>query len=208
MSTFLAHVGRFSARHRLVVIGAWLVIVATLIGALLVGSGSGPTAAADVSIPDSPASQALERMNEEFPTDAAAAGATLQLVFHPGNGTVSDPAVAAEIAGVLSDAAALPGVEAVTDPFDPARPYVSADQSIAVATLTYGDLSADEQVASYDAALALQSATPSDLGAELGGNLVPLGAPAPGIGEGVGVVIAFLVLILTFGSLIAAGSTC
>jgi len=121
MSTFLARVGRFSARHRLVVIGAWLLIFATLIGALVIGTNTGPKDAAAVSIPDSPASQALERMNEEFPvTDAA--GSTLQLVFQPSGGDVSDPAIAAEIAAVLSDAAALPGVESVTGPFDPARP--------------------------------------------------------------------------------------
>ena len=204
MSTFLAHVGRFSARHRLVVIGAWLVIFATLIGALVIGTNSGSKDAAAVSIPDSPASQALERMNDEFPV-AEATGSTLQLVFQPSGDRVSDPAVAAEIASVLSDAAALPGVESVTDPFDPARPYVSADGSIAVATLTYGDVAEDDQVAYYDAALDLQSEAPGALGVELGGNLVPLGAPAPGIGEGVGVIIAFLVLILTFGSLLAAG---
>ena len=205
MSRFLAYVGRFSARHRLVVIGAWLVIFATLIGALVIGSNSGSPDEAAVSIPDSPASQALERMNEEFPAPGPDAGATLQLVFQPGDGTVSDPAVAAEIARVLSDAATLPGVESVTDPFDPTRPFVSADQSIAVATLTYGDVAVDDQVTYYDAALDLRAEAPSDLGVELGGNLVPLGAPAPGIGEGAGVVIALLVLILTFGSMVAAG---
>ncbi|MGY4859595.1 MMPL family transporter [Cryobacterium sp. AP23] len=204
MSAFLAQVGRFSARHRLVVIGAWLLIFAALIGALVVGSNNGSTEEATVSIPDSPASQALERMNDKFPT-AESAGSALQLVFQPSAGAVSDPAVAEEIADVLSDAAALPGVESVTDPFDPARPYVSADQSIAVATLTYGDLSADDQVTFHAAALDLQSDAATDLGVELGGNLVPLGAPAPGLGEGVGVVIAFLVLILTFGSMLAAG---
>ncbi|WEO78070.1 MMPL family transporter [Cryobacterium sp. SO2] len=204
MSRFLAQIGRFSARHRLVVIGAWLLIFATLIGALVVGSNNGSTDEATTSIPDSPASQALERMNDEFPA-AEATGSTLQLVFQPSAGTVSDPAAAAEIAGVLSDAADLPGVESVSDPFDPAQPYISADQSIAVATLAYGDLSDEDQVTFYDAALQLQADSASDLGVELGGNLVPLGAPAPGIGEGVGVIIAFLVLILTFGSMLAAG---
>ncbi|PXA70061.1 MMPL family transporter [Cryobacterium arcticum] len=204
MSTFLARVGRFSARHRLVVIGAWLLIFATLIGALVIGTNTGSKDAAAVSIPDSPASQALERMNDEFPA-AETTGSTLQLVFQPSGSDVSDPVVAAEIAAVLSDAAALPGVESVTDPFDPARPYVSADRSIAVATLTYGEVAEDDQVAYYDAALDLQSDASADLGVQLGGNLVPLGAPAPGIGEGAGVVIAFLVLILTFGSMLAAG---
>ncbi|MDN4639934.1 MMPL family transporter [Agreia sp. PsM10] len=205
MSTFLARVGRFSARHRMVVIGAWLLIFAGLIGTLVIGGNLASPAAATDSIPDSPASQALDRMNDEFPASADATGDTLQLVFQPDGGDVSDPAVAAQIADVLSEAAALPGVDAVSDPFDANRPYVSEDGTLAVATLSYGELSDAKQVSSYDAALELQANAPNDLGVELGGNLVPLGAPEPGIGEGVGVIIAFLVLILTFGSLLAAG---
>jgi RND superfamily putative drug exporter len=205
MSTFLAYVGRFSARHRLVVIGAWLLIFATLIATLLVGNANGSSGEASNSIPDSPASQALDRMKKEFPSTAAASVGTLQLVFQPEGGNVSDATVAGQIAAVLNDAKSLPGVETVSDPFDPARPYISEDQSVAVATLSFGDLSKEAQVSSYDAALEVRTAAPSNLGVELGGNLIPLGAPAPGIGEGAGVVIAFLVLVLTFGSLLAAG---
>jgi RND superfamily putative drug exporter len=205
MSTFLSQVGRFSARHRMVVFGAWILIFASLIGALVIGGTVGSPAAASTSIPDSPASQALERMNDEFPSTVDAAAASLQLVFQPDAGSVSDPAVAAQIAAVVADATALPQVESVTDPFDVTRPYVSADQSMAFATLTYGDLTEAQQESAYEAALEFQQDAPANLGVELGGNLVPLGAPAPGAGEGVGVVIALLVLILTFGSLLAAG---
>ncbi|MCZ9882810.1 MMPL family transporter [Arthrobacter sp. B2a2-09] len=205
MSAFLAHVGRFSARHRLVVIGAWLVIFAVLVATLVVGSANGPSGSASSSVPDSPASRALDRMKTEFPSAGAASGGTLQLVFQPEGGNVSDPAVAGQIAAVLNDAKSLPGVERVSDPFDPARPYISKDHSVAVATLSFGELSKDQKVSSYDAAMKVRTGAPSNLGVELGGNLVPLGAPAPGIGEGAGVVIAFLVLVLTFGSLLAAG---
>jgi RND superfamily putative drug exporter len=205
MSKFLSEVGRFSARHRLVVFGAWIIIFASLIGAFIVGGNVGSPAATSTSIPDSPASQALERMDDEFPSTGEAAGPTLQLVFQPDGGNVSDAAVAAEITSYLGDAASLPEVVSVSDPFDATRPYVSEDQSLAVATLTYGDLTDAQQESAYEAALELQEEAPADLGVELGGNLVPLGAPAPGAGEGVGVVIALLVLILTFGSLLAAG---
>ncbi|WP_448059749.1 MMPL family transporter [Cellulomonas hominis] len=203
MSTFLSTLGRLSSRHRLLVVVAWLTVFAGLTGILAV-NGSGENS--EDTIPDSRASQALERMNEEFPSSGEQTGATLQLVFSPAGAVVTDPAVTAQIQDVLADAAALPGVESVSDPFDPARPYVSPDEDLAVSTLTYGELSDDGQIESYDAASALQKAAPADLGVELGGNLVPLGAPDPGIGEGLGVVIAFLVLVLTFGSLLAAGA--
>ncbi len=204
MSTFLFSVGRLSARFRWVVLVAWLVIFSALIGVFAVGSSTASTQEAETSIPDSPASLALERMNNEFPaTDEG--GATLQLVFHPERGDVTLAATTAEIASVLAEAEDLPGVQSVSDPFDSARPYISEDLTLAVATLTYSDLTEDEEKEYYDAALEFQENAPPALGVELGGNLVPLGAPAPGPGEGAGVIIAFIVLALTFGSLLAAG---
>lgn len=204
MSSLLSRLGRFSARHRLVVVGAWLVIFASLIAVFAVGSAAGSQAEATAQIPDSPASRALDRMNEEFPAPDET-GETLQLVFSPSR-AVTDPVTAQRIADILSDAEHLPGVQSVTDPFNPQRPYVSEDGQLAVATLDYGEVATDDQQPFYDAALELQQSAPSDLGAELGGNLVPLGAPETGIGEVVGVLVAFLVLVLTFGSLLAAGA--
>jgi RND superfamily putative drug exporter len=203
MSVFLSNLGRFSARFRWMVISAWLLILATLIGVFIVGSGIEKDAAT-TSIPDSQASLALERMNEEFPA-AATSGDTLQLVLAPESGNVTDAATAREIESLLAEAAALPGVQSVSDPLDATQPYISEDLTLAVSTLTYGDLSADEEKEYYDAALELQENAPPSLGVELGGNLVPLGAPATGPGEGAGVVVAFIILAFTFGSLLAAG---
>ncbi|GAA2971497.1 RND superfamily putative drug exporter [Microbacterium terrae] len=204
MSQFLSAVGRFSARFRWVVIVAWLVIFAALIGVFVVGSNANSNSTAETSIPDSPASLALERMEEHFPA-ADDNTASLQLVFQPDSGDVTSDATASAIAEVLSEANDLPGVQSVNDPLDPTRPYLSEDLALAVATLTYGELTEDEGKDFYDAALELQENAPPALGVELGGNLLPLGAPAPGIGEGVGVLIAFVVLALTFSALIAAG---
>ncbi|MFF1530847.1 MMPL family transporter [Cellulomonas sp. NPDC058312] len=202
MSTFLSRVGRFSARHRLVVVVAWLAVFAALAGILAV-NGSGESA--QETIPGSRATQALDRMDDAFPA-AEQTGDTLQLVVAPTDAPVTDPAVVAQVEALLAQAAQLPGVESVSDPYDTAQPFVSPDQEVAVATLTYGALSETGQEDAYAAALAFQQDAPADLGVELGGNLVPLGAPDPGIGEGVGVLVAFLVLMLTFGSLLAAGA--
>lgn len=206
MSSFLSRVGRFSARFRWLVVAAWFVLFAVLIGVFAVGSISGGAQEAEVSMPDTPASKVLERMDQEFPPDEVGGGETLQLVFHPDSGDVSKKSTSAEIGDVLAEAAALPGVQSVSDPFDPDVPNVSEDGSLAVATIAYGAISEGDQKTFYDAALELQKNAPAALGVELGGNLVPLGAPAPGIGEGVGVLIAFVVLALTFGSLLAAGA--
>jgi RND superfamily putative drug exporter len=116
MSHFLSQLGRFSARHRMVVFGTWILIFVALIATLVVGGNLASPKEAATSIPDSPASQALERMNEEFPSSGDAAAATLQLVFQPDAGSVADPAVAAQITAVLSEAADLPEVESVSSP--------------------------------------------------------------------------------------------
>jgi RND superfamily putative drug exporter len=203
MSTFLSRVGRFSARHRAVVVAIWVLLLAGLTGVLATGGNS---ESSEATIPDSRASQALELMSSEFPSAGEPAGDTLQLVFDPSDATVTDPATQAAIREVLARAATLPGVVSVSDPFDPAQPYISSDEDVAVATLDYGTLAEDDQESSYEAALELQKSAPPELGVELGGNLVPLGAPATGPGEGAGVIIAFLVLVLTFGSLRAAGA--
>ncbi|MEB0004308.1 MMPL family transporter [Cryobacterium sp. RTC2.1] len=206
MATFLSLIGRFSARHRLVVVGAWLLIFVGLIGTLVVASGQGSPGTASTSIPSTQSSQALERMSQEFPDLGTSTPSSLQLVFQSDTGAaVTGAAATAQIAGVLADAATIPDIASVSDPFDAQKPYISQDGSTAVSTLSFGDLSADQQKASYEAALTMQADAPDGLRVEVGGNLVPLGAPPAGIGEGVGVIVAFLVLILTFGSLLAAG---
>lgn len=202
MSSLLARVGRFSARHRWWVIVAWILVFASLVGLYTVGSQTPSDAAADQGPSDTPAAQALDRMGDEFPAGEDG-GSTLQLVFAPEGGDVA--AAADDIADVLAEAEALPGVDAVADPFDPAAHGISPDREIAVATLSYGEVAEADQEALYDAARELQETAPPGLGVELGGNLVPLGAPAPGPGEGIGVVLALIVLAVTFGSLIAAG---
>ena len=211
MSVFLSRLGRFSARHRLIVVGAWLLIFASLIGLSAVGSGSSkPEAAAGQSASDTEAARTLERVREEFPAMGGGSGAAdkLELVFEaPEGAAVTDPVTADAIAGVLARAAELPDVTEVSNPLDPAALKVSADQRLAIATLSYAELGDTAQKeADYQAALDLRNDAPESVRAELGGNLLQTSAPEPGPGEGLGVLVAFVVLVVTFGSLRAAGS--
>ncbi|BBE21384.1 membrane protein [Arthrobacter sp. MN05-02] len=211
MSIFLSRLGRFSARHRLIVVGVWALIFITFSGVMAAGIiNPKDTEAAEQSVSQTEASRTLERVNEEFPKVAGQTEAadTLQLVFEAPEGrTVTDPVTAAAITDMLTRAAELPGVSAVSNPLDPAAPYVSASQSLAVATLSYAELGdTADKTEKYDAALALRDDAPENLRVELGGNLLDTAAPHSGPGEVVGVLVAFVVLLLTFGSLRAAGS--
>jgi len=212
MSVFLSRVGRFAARHRLVVLGGWLLIVVSLIGLLAVGSGADKpaAAAASASASGTDAARTLDKVREKFPSMAGKAegAGTLQLVFEaPDGSAVTDPAVAGELSQFLARASELPGVTAVSNPLDPAAPYISPGKDLAVSTLTYEGLGSTEQKkADYQAALDLRNQAPDNLRVELGGNLLQTSAPEPGSGELIGVLVAFLVLLVTFGSLRAAGS--
>lgn len=210
MSAFLSRLGRFSARHRLIVVGAWLLIFASLIGLSAVGAGTSEPAGTQQSASDTDAARTLDRVKEEFPAmgKKSEVADTLQLVFEaPDHGQVTDPATSDAIARLLAQAAELPGVTAVSNPLNPANPYMSPDESLAVATLSYAELGDTAQKEGhYQAALNLRNAAPQGVRVELGGNLLDTSAPEPGPGEIVGVLVAFVVLVLTFGSLRAAGS--
>jgi len=192
MSLFLSRVGSFSARFRWAVLGSWLLIFAVFIGILVAGQNS----SSDEEQSSTPTTQQLLE---------GSTGPQLQLVFHPESGDVTAKDTAAQIHSVLVMAQRLPGVETVSDPLNAKQPYISANKTTAVATLGYGQLTDEEREANYAAALELQqNATPS-LDVQLGGQLVALGAPEQGPGEGIGVILAFVVLAITFGSMLAAG---
>ncbi|GMA34450.1 membrane protein [Demequina litorisediminis] len=186
------------------VITLWLAIFAGLIGVLAAGGNSEH---AEDAIPDSQATLALQRMNEKFPGSEQTDAQTLHLVFHPSEGFVTDDAAKYQIDAVLAEAAELPGVASVANPFDPEAPYVSVSARTAVSTLTYSEARRRRlRRRPTRPHWSLQQNAPAALGVEPGGNLVPLGAPEQGIGEALGVLIAFIVLIFTYGSLRAAGA--
>jgi RND superfamily putative drug exporter len=122
MSSLLARLGRFSARHRWGVLITWLLVFSALIGVLLVGGKLSSSEAAPQEMPETAAGRALDRMNEEFPSEGSA-HETLQLVFRPTGGDVTADAEA--IGDLLAEAAELPGVDAVSNPLSPETPYVS-----------------------------------------------------------------------------------
>lgn len=205
MSIFLARMGRFCSRHRLLVVAGWALTLAALIGVLATGSSSSnPT----VTVPSSAATDTLQTVQEKFPDLADASDAdTLQLVITTTDGRpITTPATAAKVADVLATAEAVQHVATVTDPLDAETPYVSADKTTAVSTLTFTGLTDDDRQTVYDQVLTVAEQAPSVLTVEVGGQIVPDGAPATGAGEIAGVLVAFLVLFLTFGSLLVAGA--
>ena len=199
MASLLAWLGRASYRHRGVVSVAWLAILGAVVALLLTLGSSFDD---EFSIPGSESQDALDQLDAASP-GAAWVGA--QIVFvAPDGTTVADPANAAVIGQVVGAAAQAPQVNSVVSPFDSSA--ISPDGRAALATVQYDAAQGEVDPASLDALERTTSAA-ADAGFEVavGGNAFGTTGVTIGATEFIGVAVAVLVLVLTFGSLLAAG---
>jgi putative drug exporter of the RND superfamily len=202
MATLLYRLGRAAVRHRIIVTVAWLVAL------LAVGAGAATLSGKTVNsfkIPGQESTIALDLMRERF--GAASAGAAAQVVMQaPATSKITDPATAAQVTQVVGRLATLPGVASASNPLDPKSPVVSADRRAAYSTVTYTVQASEITPAERDALLrVVDQARAGGLTIEVRGEALQPQTDVGGAAEGIGVIVALLVLALTFGSLIAAG---
>ncbi|GAB3305982.1 MMPL family transporter [Pseudoclavibacter terrae] len=203
MALLLARLGRFSARRRAWVVSAWAVLL-VLVAAIALGGMKFSDGSFDV--PGTDSARAMEVLDQEFPSDEAATRA-LELVVQDPNAPLTDSHGVQMLQEAVVDLQSIPGVTAVANPLDPQFPAISADGSTARINVTIAvetDAS-DEELHSAVASVG-ERLEAEGLVAEIGGSLED-GAPEIfGPTEIVGAALAFLVLLLTFGSLVAAGA--
>ncbi|MEV4418001.1 MMPL family transporter [Catellatospora sp. NPDC049609] len=200
MATFLYRIGRFSYRRRWLVLGVWVLLIA------LAGAGAATLSGKmtnDFSIPGTEAQQAIDRLTERFP-EANAGGASARVVFGmPEGKTVADPEVQAAIGRVVSELNAAPQVARVVDPYT--AKSISLDGRYAFAQVTYGVQGMELTDADRDALLdAAATGRDAGLAVEVGGDALRAN-PKTGVVEVIGIAVAAVVLIVTLGSLVAAG---
>ncbi|MGI5176537.1 MMPL family transporter [Dactylosporangium sp. CA-152071] len=199
MATYLYRLGKLSFRRRKLVLVLWLALIAAL------GAGaatlSGPTAGS-FEIPGTQAQEAQDLLAQRFP-QAGAGGAQARVVFAaPAGQKLTDPGNAAAVERTVTALKAGGRVASVSDPL---RGTVNQAGTVAYAQVTYTvqpiGLTDADRAALVDATRAGRDA---GLTVEIGGDA--LQAPAEqGIGEVIGLLIAALVLLVTLGSLVAAG---
>ncbi|MEU5947918.1 MMPL family transporter [Micromonospora sp. NPDC047465] len=200
MATLLYRLGRGSMRRRRLVAAIWLVVLVGL--GLAAATLRGPMAD-NFTMPGTESQRALDLLAEQFP---AASGATGTIaVKAPADGALGSPQGQAVVKELAQEAATLPGVVGAVDPFQVGA--VSPDGRYALVQVQFAT-GADEVTDAQRDAYEQVGARAEAQGWEVApGGEVLSAVPEVGSTEAIGVAIAAIVLVVTFGSLVAAGMT-
>ncbi|WP_440556223.1 MMPL family transporter [Streptomyces sp. SCPE 10] len=200
MASFLCKLGRFSFRKRWFVVVVW---TGLLVLAGLLAARAAPAPPNDFSMPGTEAQRASDLLGDGFP-GLHADGATARVVFRVEDGKISDPEVRREVEATVRALGADPQVSQATDPFRTGS--VSKDGSTAYSQVSYEVSSSHLKDSSRSALLkTVADARSATLTVEAGGNAVSAVTAGGHSKEAIGLAVAAVVLVLTFGSLVAAG---
>ncbi len=193
--------GRLATTHRRLVVAAWLGVVAAGIGIWL---GVGSRYANDLHLPHTGSQKARDLLQSGFPGRGTDAN---QIVFAARRGTLLDPTLRHRVRVTLGRVAALPHVVSVTSPYASGHAALSRSGRIGFASVVLDRSSHRvEAAATRRVIAAAERGRSAILRVELGGPAIEQ-AQRTSIGSSmvVGLVAAVVVLLLSFGSVLAMG---
>jgi RND superfamily putative drug exporter len=197
MNWVIRRVGAASARRPWTTIVAWAVVAAVVIA--LAGTLGGAFVD-DFVAPGSQSERAMELLDERFPE---AAGGSAMVVFAVDQGGTLDSRREV-VEAALARVAKVAHVATVASPFEAGT--VSPDGRVGFAELTFDLPASDLGPAPLEALTdAIEPARAAGLDVELGGDAVFVNAEAQASGtEAVGILAALVVLVVAFGTVVAA----
>ncbi|MGW2056834.1 MMPL family transporter [Streptomyces sp. NPDC001840] len=200
MATFLYRLGRLAFRRRRLMLLAWTAVL--VVAGIGVSSVSGSTTD-DFTLPGTQSQRAIDLLEKEFP-QAAASGATARVVIEAADGRkLTSAAHRPRVESLVEELRTAPQVANVADPFTSG--LVSASGGIAYAQVTYAVPQAEITTAASDALHeVVKQGADAGLTVSLGGDAV-LDEEESNAAELIGLLVAAFVLVITFGSLVAAG---
>ncbi|MEE1835998.1 MMPL family transporter [Streptomyces sp. SP17KL33] len=201
MATFLYKLGRLAFRRRHFAALIWVALL-TLAG---VGAASAPAAgSSSFSIPGTEAQKAFDLLEQRYP-GMSADGATARVVFKAPEGEkMADAANKAIVEKTVAELGDGSEVVSVSDPFTTRA--VSRDGTIAYASVTYKVPAMELKDSSREALeTTAHKAQDAGLTVEMGGDALQAEPETAVAGEIIGLAIAAVVLVITLGSLVAAG---
>jgi putative drug exporter of the RND superfamily len=192
---------RWTIAHRRIVVVGWIVLA---VGVLGVSQALGKRNANNFSLPNTDSQRAVDLMQSRFP---AQAGDSDQIVFRTRTGKLTDASARAAIKPMLVRVARLPHVAGVVSPYDAGANAVSKAGTIGFATVEFDQKANLLPKAAIDRVINTAEAVRSPaLQVELGGQAIKQAQQTSlGFATGVGLIAAVVVLLLSFGSLLAMG---
>ena len=188
--------------HRKTVIISWVVALFAMIA---ISGSVGADFSEEFSLPDSDSKEALDLLEEKFP---AQSGETAQIVFEADSG-VEAAAVKRKMERVFSEVEEEPHVSEVASPYEGGgAAAVSDDGKIAYATVQFNVAGPDLDTEEAERVMKTAQAAAGDgLQIELGGSPIEevRSEEEEGFSEAIGLLAAIMVLLITFGSVVAMG---
>src|SRR3954468_19289 len=195
----LGRLADLTYRHRLLTVLAW---VAALALSVVLAGVFGGEFKADYSAPGSDSSAAQTLLEDEFP---AKSGDTVDVVVHTA-GPATAAAVRTDVRALLTKLAAVPHVVGIDDPYT-SPGGVSPDGRTVVAharlqVVSAPDMPVEDSQRMLDVA---DAASRPGLTVALGGQTIQQAEQGAIGSEGLGLPAAAIILLVTFGSVVAAG---
>ncbi|WP_370102833.1 MMPL family transporter [Streptacidiphilus sp. MAP12-20] len=200
MSTYLFRLAQWAFRRRRLVLCLWLVAV---VATVLLSVVSGGKTNDNFTIPGTESQQTADLLKAKLP---ALAGGQMQVVFAThGAVKVTDPGPKAGIEAAVANLAKAPQVASASDPYQ--AKAVSPNGQVALGQVQFSAQPADVKDASLNAVQdAVAPARDAGVQVEYSGSVYPGWRLVPSeLPEIIGLVVAFIILLVTFGALVAAG---
>jgi putative drug exporter of the RND superfamily len=195
MSRLLYRIGHFSGRHPWRVLTAWILVA---VAAFVLNGSIGGQPDESFRLPGAESQRAADALQKRFPTETPYSS---NIIFHSEKG-LTTPQVKAAVAQAVTQLEKVPHVIGASDPFDPRGPTLSKDGETAFTTV--GFKGEKVEPSQFEAAeKAVQVVRDAGVQVEYDGNLGYAKAAAGPSSEGIGILVAVLVLVVAFGSLVA-----
>jgi RND superfamily putative drug exporter len=195
----MASFARWCYRHRIVVLVAWLAVLATVIG---VDRTVGNAYSNSFTLPGTESAKALSLLSVALPKQS---GDSDSIVWQVSRGSVNDPAVRARITALLQLVAKAPSVAAVGSPYTPTgAAQISRDGKTAYATVLFTKLANELPRGDVERVIALtKAAGKPGLEVAIGGQAIESATQTPpSNSEAIGLVAAAIIILIAFGSLL------
>ena len=201
MTGALYSLARFCARHRYLVLSAWLILTVVLVG---VSHQLGSSTSDNLSLPGTGSQQATDTLSKSFPDQA---NGSSPIVLHVSHGKLTDSQYAGAVNQAAADVAKTRYVASVVNPLttqgasalskNQATGYLSVTLSVSPGALSESDAQTIINAAAKPAqAAGIQVETGGQLGQKVS-------TPSTESSELIGIIAAMVILTFVFGTVVA-----